>query len=31
MGRKGKQMEGLEEDHPFTGMSQVNSNAVAVR
>jgi len=27
MGRKGKRTEGLEEAHPFTGMSQVNPNA----
>ena len=30
MGRKGKRTEGLEEAHPFTGMSQVNLNAAGV-
>jgi hypothetical protein len=30
MGRKGKRTEGLEEAHPFTGMSQVNPNAAGV-
>ena len=30
MGRKGKRTEGLEEAHPFTGMSQVNPNACGV-
>ena len=27
MGRKGKRTVGLEEAHPFTGMSEVNPNA----
>ena len=27
MGRKGKRTAGMEEAHPFTGMSQVNPNA----
>ena len=30
MSRKGKRTEGLEESHPFTGMSQVNPNAAGV-
>jgi transposase len=30
MGRKGKRTNGMEEAHPFTGMSQVNPNAAGV-
>jgi transposase len=30
MGRKGKRTKGMEEAHPFTGMSQVNPNAAGV-
>ena len=30
MGRKGKRTKGMEEAHPFTGMSQVNLNAAGV-
>jgi len=30
MGRKGKRTKGIEEAHPFTGMSQVNPNAAGV-
>ena len=30
MGRKGKRTKGIEEAHPFAGMSQVNSNAAGV-
>jgi hypothetical protein len=30
MGRKGKRTKGIEEEHPFAGMSQVNPNAAGV-
>jgi transposase len=30
MGRKGKRTKGIEEEHPFAGMSQVNLNAAGV-
>ena len=30
MRRKGKRTKGMEEAHPFTGMSQVNPNAAGV-
>ena len=30
MGRQGKRTKGIEEEHPFTGMSQVNLNAAGV-
>jgi transposase len=30
MGRKGKRTKGIEEAHPFAGMSQVNKDAAGV-